>query len=105
MSLPVGSRVLVAGKPGTVRFFGETQFGAGEWVGVELDAPDGKIDGKVNEVQYFTCAPNHGLFVRKIQVLPLPHGRSMFLFLQEFISCCWALRSFDSLCEDNGELI
>ena len=68
MSLPIGSRVLVNAKPGTVRFFGETKFGAGEWVGVELDAPEGKNDGVVNDVEYFKCAPNHGIFVRKIQV-------------------------------------
>jgi dynactin complex subunit len=68
MSLPVGSRVQVSGKPGTVRFIGETQFAAGEWYGVELDASEGKNDGTTNGVVYFPCQPNHGVFVRKIQV-------------------------------------
>ena len=30
------------GKCGTVRFIGQTQFAGGEWVGVELDVPEGR---------------------------------------------------------------
>ena len=66
--MEVGVRVTVAGKKGVVRFFGETRFAQGEWVGVELDAPDGKNDGTVNEVEYFKCTDKHGIFVRKVQV-------------------------------------
>ena len=45
--ISVGGRVTVAGKKGVVRYHGETRFAQGEWVGVELDAPDGKNDGTV----------------------------------------------------------
>ena len=68
MSWSVGDRCEVGGKPGVVRFMGPTQFAPGDWVGVELDTAEGKNDGKVNDVEYFPCRPNHGLFVRKVQV-------------------------------------
>ena len=61
----VGDKVLVDGlKEGTVGFFGETQFARGLWVGVILNVPEGKNSGFVNGMQYFTCEPNHGVFVR-----------------------------------------
>lgn len=31
-------------KSGTVQFLGTTEFAAGNWVGVELDTPDGELD-------------------------------------------------------------
>ena len=40
----------------------------GKWVGVELDTPNGKNNGTVQARQYFTCEPNHGMFVRVAQV-------------------------------------
>lgn len=62
-SLEVGERVIVAGRrKGTIRFSGETQFAPGWWYGVELDAADGKNDGSVQNVSYFKCNPNHGVF-------------------------------------------
>ncbi|RHY90204.1 hypothetical protein DYB35_004344 [Aphanomyces astaci] len=67
--MEVGSRVLVVGgKNGTVRFLGTTDFAQGEWVGVELDVPEGKNDGEINGVRYFTCEPLYGLFAKKSQV-------------------------------------
>jgi hypothetical protein len=75
-ALVVGARAMVTNKgetlQGEIAFFGSTQFAAGEWVGVALDKPEGKNDGTVREVRYFTCKPNHGLFVRARSVLPLP---------------------------------
>ena len=63
--LSVGSRILVDGvKPGVVAFLGMTEFAKGEWAGVVLDAPEGKNNGTVAGVSYFTCEPNHGLFSR-----------------------------------------
>lgn len=61
----VGDNVLVDGaKSGVIGFIGQTQFARGVWVGVILETPDGKNDGSVGGVQYFECAPNHGLFTR-----------------------------------------
>ncbi|KAF0682914.1 Aste57867_25002 [Aphanomyces stellatus] len=67
--MEVGSRVLVVGgKTGIVRFMGTTDFAQGDWVGIELDTPDGKNDGEINGVRYFTCEPSFGLFAKKSQV-------------------------------------
>lgn len=61
----VGDRVLVGGvKPATVAFLGPTQFAKGVWAGVVLDTPDGKNNGVVNGVSYFSCEPNYGLFAK-----------------------------------------
>ncbi|POM61565.1 Glycoside hydrolase, partial [Phytophthora palmivora] len=69
MDLEVGARVAFgAGKTGIVRFIGETDFASGEWVGIELERPEGKNNGELNGRVYFTCAPNHGLFVKKTMV-------------------------------------
>lgn len=69
--LEVGSRITVTAlgaKKGEVKFIGRTRFSDGEWVGVRLDTPDGKNDGTVGDVRYFTCEPLHGLFVKSAQV-------------------------------------
>ncbi|XP_060790717.1 CAP-Gly domain-containing linker protein 3 isoform X3 [Neoarius graeffei] len=47
---------------GTLRFCGSTEFAGGLWAGVELQQPDGKNDGSVAGVQYFTCRMKHGIF-------------------------------------------
>ena len=48
----VGEPVMVlfsnsTSKPGTVQFIGQTEFASGNWVGVSLDQPEGKIVNKV----------------------------------------------------------
>lgn len=43
-SFIVGDRVWVGGnKPGVIAFIGETQFGPGDWAGVVLDEPIGRL--------------------------------------------------------------
>lgn len=57
---------------GTIRFIGHTMFASGQWVGVELDAPEGKNNGSVMGHYYFSCVPNYGLFAREDCIEPLP---------------------------------
>ncbi|GEQ68378.1 hypothetical protein JCM33374_g2046 [Metschnikowia sp. JCM 33374] len=66
MTPSVGQRVHVRGEAGVVRFVGTTQFAPGNWVGVELDRPQGRNDGSVQGVKYFSCQKSgpHGVFVR-----------------------------------------
>eukprot|EP00607_Mallomonas_marina_P002242 CAMPEP_0182438218 /NCGR_PEP_ID=MMETSP1167-20130531/85603_1 /TAXON_ID=2988 /ORGANISM="Mallomonas Sp, Strain CCMP3275" /LENGTH=559 /DNA_ID=CAMNT_0024631469 /DNA_START=22 /DNA_END=1698 /DNA_ORIENTATION=+ len=68
--IELGTRIttIANSKKGVVRFIGDTQFASGEWIGVELDAPDGKNDGSVADVRYFQCAVNHGVFVKRAQI-------------------------------------
>ncbi|KAK3266326.1 hypothetical protein CYMTET_25050 [Cymbomonas tetramitiformis] len=49
---------------GMIRYFGEVIFAPGDWVGIELEQPEGRNDGSVQGITYFTCPPNCGLFVR-----------------------------------------
>ena len=63
----LGDRVIVSSqtagtKTGTLRFLGPADFAAGEWAGVELDAPIGKNDGSVGDRKYFECKAKFGLF-------------------------------------------
>lgn len=59
----IGERVCISGvKQGILRYYGRTNFAQGFWCGVELDEPVGKNNGTVNDVVYFTCKPNHGIF-------------------------------------------
>ncbi|XP_031722628.1 CAP-Gly domain-containing linker protein 4 isoform X3 [Anarrhichthys ocellatus] len=63
MGIRLGDRVVIAGqKVGSLRFCGSTEFSGGLWAGVELDKPEGKNDGSVAGVQYFTCRLKHGIF-------------------------------------------
>lgn len=71
IAFEVGSRVTTGagiGKKGVISFIGETQFAAGEWIGLTLDNPDGKNDGSLADVAYFTCKPLHGVFVKRVSI-------------------------------------
>ncbi|KAM7539949.1 hypothetical protein Aperf_G00000024343 [Anoplocephala perfoliata] len=60
-----------ADRVGTIAFIGNTQFAQGEWIGIKLNAPNGKNDGSVNGVRYFECEPLYGLFTRRRGLVPV----------------------------------
>ncbi|XP_067009212.2 kinesin-like protein KIF13A [Anabrus simplex] len=62
---------------GVIAYVGGTEFAAGTWVGVELDAPTGKNDGMVQGVRYFSCRPKCGIFVRADKLIQDRRGRAM----------------------------
>lgn len=64
--LPValGTIVEIPQGRGVVRFVGNTSFSTGLWIGIELYDQNGKNDGSVNGVLYFSCKINYGVFVR-----------------------------------------
>ena len=66
MDLPSTGCVILLkdGKKGIVRFVGGTHFSSGDWIGVELEGPDGKNDGSVKGERYFECEMDYGMFVR-----------------------------------------
>ncbi len=61
--LTLGEKVVIMGKrKGTVRYIGDTAYGPGEWVGVELEKPTGTHDGGVNgQVLHFHGFGTSGL--------------------------------------------
>uniref|UniRef100_A0A1Q3FPE7 Putative kinesin-like protein n=1 Tax=Culex tarsalis TaxID=7177 RepID=A0A1Q3FPE7_CULTA len=62
---------------GVISFVGGTHFQGGTWIGVELDTPTGKNDGTVQGIQYFSCRPKHGIFVRVDKLILDKRGRAM----------------------------
>ncbi|KAI9481065.1 MAG: hypothetical protein EXX96DRAFT_565244 [Benjaminiella poitrasii] len=58
---------------GVLRYVGETDFRPGLWAGVELDKKgQGKNDGSVQGIQYFTCPPNSGIFINFNKIIIHP---------------------------------
>lgn len=55
---------------GTLRFVGKIADQQGDYAGVELDEPKGKNDGEAKGTRYFTCPPDHGLFVKLGAIAP-----------------------------------
>lgn len=67
-NLKINQRVHSTGdyrRIGTVKYIGEVKNYSGIWIGVDWDNCDGKHDGSVNGVRYFTSQfPNSASFVR-----------------------------------------
>lgn len=69
----LGDRVVIGSTKqchGVIRYFGPVGFNNGDWVGLELDKADGKNNGTVNGIPYFTCQDQCGLFVRADMLKP-----------------------------------
>jgi dynactin 1 len=63
--LAIGQTVQLAdGRIAVVRYVGQTEFAAGDWIGVELEGYDGKNDGSVKGERYFDCEMGKGMFLR-----------------------------------------
>uniref|UniRef100_M4B9N6 CAP-Gly domain-containing protein n=1 Tax=Hyaloperonospora arabidopsidis (strain Emoy2) TaxID=559515 RepID=M4B9N6_HYAAE len=60
----IGKLINIGNVPGVVRFIGTTHFATGTWVGIELCEQMGKNSGTIDGQKYFSCAPNHGIFIR-----------------------------------------
>ena len=64
---------------GIIAYLGKVAFSdSDDWVGVILigeSAGKGKNDGSVKGKTYFTCEPNHGVFVKKAAVTKLQLSR------------------------------
>ena len=73
MGVELGQRVSVPSKDvgnGTVAFIGETQFAKGIWIGIVLDEKRGKNNGSIQNIKYFECQENFGMFVREQLIAP-----------------------------------
>ncbi|RLV95405.1 hypothetical protein JA1_001065 [Spathaspora sp. JA1] len=66
----IGSPVLIKNTPGVIKFIGPTEFAPGTWYGIELSQPNGKNNGTIDNVSYFQCKPNHGIFIRENMLRP-----------------------------------
>uniref|UniRef100_T1J9Y0 Uncharacterized protein n=1 Tax=Strigamia maritima TaxID=126957 RepID=T1J9Y0_STRMM len=78
--LSVGERVFITGRgKGSIRFAGETQFANGLWYGIELDKCNGKNDGSVHDIRYFTCPMNHGIFAPQNRLSKLTTSSEEYL--------------------------
>ncbi|XP_078261175.1 CAP-Gly domain-containing linker protein 4 isoform X2 [Rhinoraja longicauda] len=77
--MQIGDRVVVVGqRSGTIRFYGKTNFAPGYWYGIELDKPNGRNNGSVGGVQYFTCQPKHGVFAPPSRVQRVTEAMDSF---------------------------
>jgi len=69
-NLKVGDVVLLRKRGlGIIRYKGPLHCDSKEdtWLGVELKTADGKNDGSVQKKKYFSCQPNHGVFVLQVK--------------------------------------
>lgn len=63
---------------GTVKYKGCINGVRGEWVGIDLDQPEGQHDGMLNARRYFLCRPGHGIFTTASQIRFVPMRRCLW---------------------------
>ncbi|ETV88375.1 hypothetical protein H257_00013 [Aphanomyces astaci] len=69
-AIQIGDKVVVAmSRQGTVAFVGNVHYCKGDMVGIVFDEAVGKNNGTIKGVEYFTCAPQHGLMVQLCDVV------------------------------------
>lgn len=82
LNINIGQRVEVRHKGrlyrGTVRYKGGVITKPGDWVGVELDSPDGNHNGTFMGRHYFKSRPLHGIFVDSANIRFIPIKRCLF---------------------------
>ena len=91
----LGSIVEIPVGQGVVRFSGTTSFAAGKWVGIELNDANGKNNGTIGGIAYFSCKPNYGVFVRPSQVKVIGNEREA--------QASGSVSAF--VCHENGDCI
>ncbi|CEF65092.1 Restin homolog [Strongyloides ratti] len=64
----VGEKVETDKGKGKIGFYGETNFAPGIWVGIILDKDNGKNNGTIDGVKYFSCPDKYGIFMKPSQV-------------------------------------
>lgn len=64
----MGEKVDTDKGKGKIAFFGETKFAPGTWVGIILDTENGKNNGTIEGVKYFSCPDKYGIFMKPSQV-------------------------------------
>ena len=88
--LKINNKVFVNGQnPGIIKFLGETSFAPGIWSGIELVEKNGKNDGSVNGVRYFTCESNYGIFVRPYRLTLEPLVPDPPSLQPDVTECCY----------------
>ena len=71
MCVKVGMRCQIEGteKRGVIKYIGKVpEMDKGFYVGIALDEPEGDNNGSIDQVAYFDCNLNHGMFLRPTEV-------------------------------------
>ncbi|XP_046543377.1 LOW QUALITY PROTEIN: centrosome-associated protein 350-like [Haliotis rubra] len=67
----LGDKVLVWGrKKGTLLYKGKVDFAPGIWAGVELEKPEGDMNGTSGGREYFSCRSQYGVLVHGSDISP-----------------------------------
>ena len=70
-SLGIGNVVLFGNRVGIIRYYGKVDQSDTVYAGIETfmsDGDYGNCDGRLNNIRYFNCKPNHGVFVNEKEI-------------------------------------